>query len=171
MSATARKRLDTIYADEVADWKAVWFDFFEEWDHAYDEVVDLTVEELDVLSGRDDECTPAMQRLIEQWQQSCGWHATPEEKAAWQQFVEGCEAWLSRYVEAEDSGEADLSVWPSDIPTAPDEHEHEGALLEVARREIATGVEQDLRREAAKDVLFALFQARLSRRFAGRAYA
>ncbi len=166
-----RKRLNTIYADEVANWKADWATFFEAWDHLYDEVVDLTVEQLDVLDGRDDEWTPAMQRLVEEWQQSCGWHATTEEIAAWQQFVEDCEAWLSRYVEAEDAGRVDLAVWPADIPAAPDEHEYEGALLEVAQREVASGAEQNLRREAAKDVLFALFQARLSRRFAGRAYA
>ena len=166
-----KKRLDTIYAAEVTRWNSAWDRFFEAWDRMYKEVVDLTVEELERFDEREDEWREAMPRLVEAWQRACGWYATPEENAAWQQFVEDCEAWLSRYVEAEDAGRVDLAVWPADIPAAPDEHEYEGALLEVAQREVASGAEQNLRREAAKDVLFALFQARLSRRFAGRAYA
>ena len=124
------------------------------------------MQELDLFAEQEDEWQEAMPRLVEAWQQSVNWYATPEENAAWQQFDQGCEAFLSPYLEADENGETDLGVWPSGIPAAPDEHEGEGALWEIARREVASGPEQDIRRRIASAVLFRLFLARLARRFA-----
>ena len=160
-----RNRLDAIYTGEVEGWKDAWEVFFEEWNCIDAGVPSLTVEQLERFEEREDECQAAFPRLVEQWQHSINWRATPEENAVWDRFDQECGTFLVPYLDACENDKVDLGVWPSGIPAAPDEHEHEGALWEIAGREVAIGPELDLRRRIAYAVLFRLSMARLSRRF------